>query len=42
MRRHREMNTLDMKAFGGLLLLLIVMAALIFVPAWTIDYWSER
>jgi protein-S-isoprenylcysteine O-methyltransferase Ste14 len=40
MRYRREMNTLDMKAFGGLLFLLLVMAALIFVPAWTLDYWQ--
>jgi protein-S-isoprenylcysteine O-methyltransferase Ste14 len=34
------MNILNVKAFGGLLLLLLVMAALLFVPAWTLDYWQ--
>jgi protein-S-isoprenylcysteine O-methyltransferase Ste14 len=29
-----------MKAFGGLLSLLLVMAALLFIPALTIDYWQ--
>jgi hypothetical protein len=28
------------QAFGGLLCLLLVMAALLFVPAWTLDYWQ--
>lgn len=28
------------KAFGGLLFLLLVMAALLFIPAWTQDYWQ--
>jgi protein-S-isoprenylcysteine O-methyltransferase Ste14 len=32
------MNTLGKKAFGGLLLLLLVIAALVFVPAGTLDY----
>jgi len=35
-----EMNILNIKAFGGLLLLLLVMAALLFIPAWTLDYWQ--
>jgi protein-S-isoprenylcysteine O-methyltransferase Ste14 len=34
------MNTLNTKAFAGLLFLTIVMAALLFIPAWTIDYWQ--
>jgi protein-S-isoprenylcysteine O-methyltransferase Ste14 len=34
------MHLLNLKAFGGLLFLLIVMAALLFVPAWTLDYWQ--
>ena len=34
------MNTLNRKAFGGLLILLLVMAALIFLCAWTLDYWQ--
>ena len=29
-----------MKAFAGLLFLLLVMAALLFIPAWTLDYWE--
>jgi protein-S-isoprenylcysteine O-methyltransferase Ste14 len=29
-----------MKAFGGLLFLLLVMGALIFIPAWTLNYWQ--
>src|ERR1700735_2824057 len=32
------MNALNVKAFGGLLFLLLVMAALLFVPAGTLDY----
>jgi protein-S-isoprenylcysteine O-methyltransferase Ste14 len=31
---------LNVKAFGGLLLLFLVMAALLFIPAWTLDYWQ--
>jgi protein-S-isoprenylcysteine O-methyltransferase Ste14 len=31
---------LDKEAFGGLLFLLLVMAALLFLPAWTIAYWQ--
>jgi protein-S-isoprenylcysteine O-methyltransferase Ste14 len=34
------MTNLNIKAFGGLLFLLLVMGALIFVPAWTLDYWQ--
>ena len=34
------MNTLNTKAFGGLLGLLVAMAALLFLPAWTLDYWQ--
>lgn len=34
------MNILDIKAFGGLLFLLLVMAALLFIPAGTRDYWQ--
>jgi hypothetical protein len=34
------MNMLDIKAFGGLLLLMLAMAALLFIPAWTFDYWQ--
>ncbi len=34
------MNTLNLKAFAGLLLLFVAMAALLFVPAGTLDYWQ--
>jgi protein-S-isoprenylcysteine O-methyltransferase Ste14 len=34
------MNDLNTKAFGGLLNLLICMASLIFLPAWTLKYWQ--
>jgi protein-S-isoprenylcysteine O-methyltransferase Ste14 len=34
------MSTLNKKAFRGFLLLLLVMAALLFIPAWTLDYWQ--
>ena len=36
------MNRLITKAFGGLLFLLLVMGALLFLPAWTLDYWQAR
>jgi protein-S-isoprenylcysteine O-methyltransferase Ste14 len=32
------MNKLNAKAWGGLVGLLLVMAALLFIPAWTLDY----
>ena len=34
------MNRLNIKAFAGMLQLLVVMAAIIFLPAWTLDYWQ--
>jgi protein-S-isoprenylcysteine O-methyltransferase Ste14 len=34
------MNILNIKALGGLLFLLLVMAALLFIPARTLDYWQ--
>jgi protein-S-isoprenylcysteine O-methyltransferase Ste14 len=34
------MNMLHQKAFGGLLFLFLAMAALLFIPAWTLDYWQ--
>ena len=34
------MSTLNIKAFGSLLLLLLVMAALLFIPARTLNYWQ--
>ena len=35
-----EICILNIKAFVGLLFLLLVMAALLFIPAWTLDYWQ--
>src|SRR5664280_998733 len=35
-----EISILNIKAFVGLLFLLLVMAALLFIPAWTLDYWQ--
>jgi protein-S-isoprenylcysteine O-methyltransferase Ste14 len=34
------MKVVNLKAFGGLLILLLVVAALLFVPAWTVNYWQ--
>jgi protein-S-isoprenylcysteine O-methyltransferase Ste14 len=34
------MNTLNIKAFRSLLSLLLFMAALLFIPAWTFNYWQ--
>lgn len=34
------MTTLNIKAFGGLLFVPLVMAALLFIPAGTLDYWE--
>jgi protein-S-isoprenylcysteine O-methyltransferase Ste14 len=34
------MNAPKMKAFSGLLFLLLVVAALLFIPAWTLIYWQ--
>lgn len=34
------MKNLNKKALGGLVLLLVVMAVLLFVPAWTLDFWQ--
>ena len=36
----RPSKDLHRKAFGGLLFLLLVMATLLFIPAWTLDYWQ--
>jgi protein-S-isoprenylcysteine O-methyltransferase Ste14 len=36
---HCEMKDLNKKALGGLLFLILAMAALLFVPAWTLNYW---
>jgi protein-S-isoprenylcysteine O-methyltransferase Ste14 len=34
------MSALNIRAMAGLLQLLIIMAAIIFLPAWTLDYWQ--
>jgi protein-S-isoprenylcysteine O-methyltransferase Ste14 len=34
------MTDLNKRAFGGLLFLFLAMAALVFIPAWTFDYWQ--
>jgi hypothetical protein len=34
------MNLLNRKAFGGLLQLVIFMAAALFIPAGTLNYWQ--
>jgi protein-S-isoprenylcysteine O-methyltransferase Ste14 len=34
------MTKLDLKAFGGLLFLIIIMAAALFLSAWTLSYWQ--
>jgi len=34
------MNILNIKALGGLVFLLLVIAALLFIPAWTLAYWQ--
>jgi protein-S-isoprenylcysteine O-methyltransferase Ste14 len=34
------MKDLNKKAFGGLFFLLLVMAVLLFLPAWTLNYWQ--
>jgi protein-S-isoprenylcysteine O-methyltransferase Ste14 len=34
------MNALNRRAFSGLLKMMVFSSALIFVPAWTVDYWQ--
>ena len=34
------MSTLRQKAFGGLLILFLVMASVLFLAAGTLDYWQ--
>jgi protein-S-isoprenylcysteine O-methyltransferase Ste14 len=34
------MNNLKTKAFGGLIFLIIVLAAALFLPVWTFNYWQ--
>ena len=34
------MDDLDRKAFGGLLRMMLILAVLIFLPAWTVHYWQ--
>jgi protein-S-isoprenylcysteine O-methyltransferase Ste14 len=38
--RVAKMKHLNLKAFAGLLNLIVIMALLIFLPAWTVDYWQ--
>lgn len=33
------MNNLNKKAFGGLIFFILVVAALLFIPVWTFNYW---
>ena len=40
MRYNSGMQSTNTKAFAGLAFLLLVMGALIFVPAWTLNYWQ--
>ena len=40
MLAYRYMKGLKMKAFGGLLFLIVVLGALLFIPAGTFDYWQ--
>jgi protein-S-isoprenylcysteine O-methyltransferase Ste14 len=35
-----QVNIPALKAFGGLLFLLVAMSAVLFIPAWTLDYWQ--
>jgi protein-S-isoprenylcysteine O-methyltransferase Ste14 len=37
---NEPLNGVIKKAFGGFLFLLLVMAALLFLPAWTLRYWQ--
>jgi protein-S-isoprenylcysteine O-methyltransferase Ste14 len=34
------MNDLNRRAFGGLLRMALFLAVLVFLPAWTVDYWQ--
>ena len=34
------MDDIDRKAFGGLLRMMLILAGLIFLPAWTVRYWQ--
>jgi protein-S-isoprenylcysteine O-methyltransferase Ste14 len=40
LKRAIEMQNLNKKALGGLVGLFVVMAGLLFIPAWTFDYWQ--
>jgi len=33
------MNDLNKKAWSGIVKFIVSLAALLFVPAWTLDYW---
>lgn len=34
------MNSLNKRAFGGLLFFILAVAALLFIPVWTVNYWQ--
>jgi protein-S-isoprenylcysteine O-methyltransferase Ste14 len=36
----KTMKALDKKALGGLLQLVVILAAALFIPAWTLNYWQ--
>jgi protein-S-isoprenylcysteine O-methyltransferase Ste14 len=38
--RDKTMDDLDRKAFGGLLRMMLILAVLTFLPAWTFRYWQ--
>ena len=38
--RGGPLKDLNQKAYGGFLFLLLIMAALLFLPAWTLSYWQ--
>jgi protein-S-isoprenylcysteine O-methyltransferase Ste14 len=40
MEGEKNMNNLKVKAFGGVLSVLIAMGALLFLSAWTLNYWQ--
>src|ERR1051326_7085724 len=39
-RRTKHMNNLKVKAIGGTLSVIIAMGAIIFLSAWTLNYWQ--
>jgi len=38
--RDKAVSDLNKKALGGLLSLIIILAASLFLPAWTLNYWQ--